>query len=212
MTRKGKLLILPPLAVGIVIFVLLVRSNRGPVRERGSERAQPVRVVSIEPQSIVPTAVAYGTVEPGRTWQAVSEVSGRIESLVCSSLGDVANLVGFEIKQGDPLRVVLIWEATAVPLTHYSVFVHLLDESGAIVGQGDGPPVGGDYPTHLWEPGELIVDEHKMVIDPDAQQGSYHLAVGWYRLEDGIRLPVRDEEGTSQPEDRVILPAVVELP
>ncbi len=128
------------------------------------------------------------------------------------SVGDVANLVGFEIKQGDPLRVVLIWEATAVPLTHYSVFVHLLDESGAIVGQGDGPPVGGDYPTHLWEPGELIVDEHKMVIDLDAQQGSHHLAVGWYQLEDGIRLPVRDEEGTPQSEDRVILPAVVELP
>ena len=128
------------------------------------------------------------------------------------SVGDVANLVGFEIKQGDPLRVVLIGEATAVPLTHYSVFVHLLDESGAIVGQGDGPPVGGDYPTRLWEPGELIVDEHKMVIDLDAQQGSYHLAIGWYRLEDGIRLPVRDEEGIPQSEDRVILPAVVELP
>lgn len=128
------------------------------------------------------------------------------------SVGDVANLVGFEIKQGDPPRVILTWEATAVPPADYSVFVHLLDEKGAIVGQGDGPPVGGDYPTHLWEPGEMVVDEHQMTVYPDAQQGSYHLAVGWYRLEDGIRLPVHDEEGTPQSEDRVILPAVVELP
>lgn len=128
------------------------------------------------------------------------------------SVGDMATLIGFEIKQGDPLRVILIWETTAVPPADYSVFVHLLDETGVIIGQGDGPPVGGDYPTHLWEPGEMIVDEHKMVIDPDAQQGNYHVAVGWYRLADGIRLPVRDEEGTSQPEDRAILPTVVELP
>jgi len=76
-----KLLILPPVLVGLVVLVLLVRSKRGPERKPGSERATPVQVVSIVPRSVVPTAIAYGTVAPGRTWQAVAEVSGQIESI-----------------------------------------------------------------------------------------------------------------------------------
>jgi len=79
-------------------------------------------------------------------------------------------------------------------------------------GRGDGPPMNGDYPPSYWERGEAIVDEHNMVVDTDAPPGEYQLAVGLYRPADGTRLPVWDAAGVPQPEDRVILPAVIELP
>ena len=81
MTLKKKLLILPPVAIGLAVLIVLVRSNRGPERETEVERARPVRVVSIELRSVIPTATAYGTIVPGRTWLAVAEVSGQVKSI-----------------------------------------------------------------------------------------------------------------------------------
>ena len=111
------------------------------------------------------------------------------------------------------LNLTLYWQATDTPSQDYTVFVHLLDESGTLCGQGDGPPVGGDYPTSFWEPGEVIIDKHHVHVDVDADAppGSYRLAVGLYRLADGTRLAVWDAAGTPQPDDRVILPAEIEF-
>jgi len=110
------------------------------------------------------------------------------------------------------VRVTLYWEATAVPAEDYTVFVHLLDGSGSLRGQGDGPPVGGDYATSLWVPGEVIADEHVVTIHADAPPGDYSLAAGLYRLADGVRLPVQDADGVSQPGDRVVLPVGLWVP
>jgi len=130
------------------------------------------------------------------------------------SVGDTAALIGYAVEPvavapGGTLPVTLYWEATATPPEDYTVFVHLLDGSGTLRGQGDGPPMSGDYPTSLWEPGETIADEHKMTIDAATPSGQYRLAVGLYHLADGVRLPVRDSGGAIQPENRVILPVEV---
>lgn len=109
------------------------------------------------------------------------------------------------------LTLTLYWRATDTSSQDYTVFVHLLDESGAPRGQGDGPPVGGDYPTSFWEPGEVITDKHRVDVDADAPPGSYRLAVGLYRLADGTRLAVWDAAGTPQPDNRVILPVEIVL-
>lgn len=126
-------------------------------------------------------------------------------------VGDVAALVGSDVNSamitpGGTLAVTLYWEAlTALP-EDYTVFVHLLDETGALRGQGDGPPMGGDYPTSLWEPGEVIADEHLVNVHADAPPGGYRLATGFYLPPDGPRLPVQDADGTPQSDDRIILP------
>jgi hypothetical protein len=109
------------------------------------------------------------------------------------------------------MNLTLYWRATDMPSQDYTVFVHLLDESGVLRGQGDGPPVGGDYPTSLWEPGEVVADEHHLDVDADAPPGSYRLAVGLYRPADGTRLAVWDAASIPQPDNRVILPVEIEL-
>ncbi len=127
------------------------------------------------------------------------------------ALGEAAALIGYAVEPaaaapGAALRVILYWQATATPAEDYTVFVHLLDEGGSLRGQGDGPPMGGDYPTTLWEPGEIIADEHLVTVHADAPAGHYRLAIGLYRPADGVRLPVRDAAGEPQPDGRAFLP------
>ena len=71
----------------------------------------------------------------------------------------------------------------------YTVFVHVRDEAGATVSQGDGPPAQGLYPTSLWQPGEIIRDERRVLLD-SLPPGRYDLVVGLYDLNSGVRLPV----------------------
>ncbi|MCX7681804.1 MAG: glycosyltransferase family 39 protein [Anaerolineae bacterium] len=82
-------------------------------------------------------------------------------------------------------RVVLCWKALASLPGDYTVFVHALDESGALISTGDGPPMQGAFPTSLWQRGDIVMDEHRLPV-PAA---NIRIAVGLYNLTDGSRLP-----------------------
>ena len=144
----------------------------------------------------------------------VASSERRVDSIpnpIRYSIGDLATVVGYQIDLEDIPRVTLYWEVVGLTADDYTVFVHLLDASGTLWGQGDGPPVNGDYPTLLWEPGELIVDEHLITVDARAPAGDYSIAVGLYQREKNVRLPVWDEAGVPQDQDRVILPFALSL-
>jgi len=88
----------------------------------------------------------------------------------------------------------------------YTVFTHLLDENGQVRGQKDNPPVRGSYPTTLWAPGEVVVDEFEIPVAADAEPGSYVIEVGMYDPVTMQRLPVLDPTGVLG--DRVLLAQV----
>jgi len=90
----------------------------------------------------------------------------------------------------EALRVTLWWEAQAPLSGNYAVFVHLLDEDGRLVGTGDGPPLGGGFPTQMWHPGDSVVDEHVVPLPPNLATGGTSLHVGWYDPVTGARLSV----------------------
>jgi hypothetical protein len=109
---------------------------------------------------------------------------------------DFAGLIslrGYDLV-ADPPGIVLYWQAKAPMSEDFTVFVHVLDAGGQIVGQMDSQPLEGNYPTSWWAPGELIVDRRSA---PVKTPGSYRLLVGWYRLSDGSRLPLADGSGSS---------------
>ncbi len=87
---------------------------------------------------------------------------------------------------GEGARVTLCWQSLAPLAGDYHVFVHLYDAAGTLVAAGDGPPMGGAFPSSLWQPGDVILDIHYL---PALVEGG-RIAVGLYRLEDGVRLPV----------------------
>ena len=94
------------------------------------------------------------------------------------------------VSPGGALEVTLYWRTQQPIQENYTVFVHLVDETGQLVAQHDAEPGLGGYPTSSWPPGELIVDRHPLQIGADAPREAYKLLVGLYRLEDGQRVPL----------------------
>jgi hypothetical protein len=116
-------------------------------------------------------------------------------------LGGQAALVGYDFPQdavmhpGDTLPITLFWQAQARMPEDYQVFVHLMGPGGRPVAQGDKSPLGGDWPTSAWEPGQTFRDDYQIEIPVDLAPGAYELRVGLYRLADFARLPVQGPEG-----------------
>jgi len=92
------------------------------------------------------------------------------------------------------LNVWLQWQA-AYPLPQdYSVFVHLLDNSGALVAQHDGQPDAGYTPTSTWTSPTPVDDRHQVVLPEELLPGEYVLLVGLYDWRSGERLPLASGE------------------
>lgn len=93
-------------------------------------------------------------------------------------------LRGFALPQGDSvwsggaLDVVFDWQVLAPAPADYSLFVHLVDEQGAVVAQADGFPQ--DRPATTYAPQEQVIDRRELRLPPDAPPGDYRLVIGWY--------------------------------
>ncbi|MDQ2694236.1 MAG: efflux RND transporter periplasmic adaptor subunit [Pseudomonadota bacterium] len=79
--KPKKWLLLLPLAVGVMILAVLVKTRSPPQQAPVTEPARTVRVIAAPVVAVVPRTVGHGTVEPGMTWEAVAEVNGRISEL-----------------------------------------------------------------------------------------------------------------------------------
>ena len=77
--RHGrKLLILLPLALGALAVAIALSTREGPRRVLPEERVTAVRILTAPTVDVMPRALGYGSVKPGRVWQAVAEVSGTV--------------------------------------------------------------------------------------------------------------------------------------
>ncbi|MBI5651606.1 MAG: glycosyltransferase family 39 protein [Chloroflexi bacterium] len=99
--------------------------------------------------------------------------------------GNVARLVGYDMLQS---RIVVYWQATAITEKSYTVFVHLVDDTGTIRAQRDQIPGAGAFPTTSWVKGEYIIDVYDLPISP----GDYKIRIGMYDALTGARVPVLD--------------------
>ncbi len=101
------------------------------------------------------------------------------------------------------LSLVVCWRPERPAASNLSVFVHLLGETpnprtGSVLwSQVDAQPLGGAYPATLWVPGVVFCDRYRIARPPDLPPGIYLLTTGWYRWEDGHRIPLH--EGPQDP-------------
>ena len=124
------------------------------------------------------------------------------------SLGDLVELVavkapGKTAVAGETIPFALTWRAVQPPGEDYVVFVHLVDKGGDLAATFDHPPAGGNYPTRLWQPGDTVIDSRLLQLPDDLSSGDYQVRVGWYRLDDLTRLPVKDDHGRPLPESAI---------
>jgi 4-amino-4-deoxy-L-arabinose transferase-like glycosyltransferase len=130
------------------------------------------------------------------------EESPSPQNQLTAAFGDSISLLGYDLdpaatRPGGVIHLRLYWQARELVSEDYAVFVHLLDKNGQLWGQHDGQPEGGFYPTSFWDEGEVIVDEHEIVLKPDMPPGEYQIVIGLYRLATGERLAVSaDSRGT----------------
>jgi len=113
-----------------------------------------------------------------------------------------------EVKAGETIEVALYWRAQKKMTEDYTVFVHVVDEEGTIWGQHDSLPVNGYYPTSFWDQDEIVKDKHAFVVSEDTPPGKYRIEVGMYRLADGQRLVIVDQDGQVL-DDKVLLSKIV---
>ncbi len=85
------------------------------------------------------------------------------------------------------LSVTLYWQALAAP-ENLVRFAQLVGPDGQLYGQQDSPPDNGQYPTPLWQPGEVVVETVTFPVAANRPPGNATLHVGLYRPTSGERL------------------------
>lgn len=92
-----------------------------------------------------------------------------------------------DVPAGGLAQIVTWWEVER-PLPDARQFIHMLDESGAVLAQEDRL----DVPGAGWQPGKMFVQLHQFTIPEGTLAGPYPLTVGLYTFTDtaGPRLPI----------------------
>ncbi|MBP6015969.1 MAG: glycosyltransferase family 39 protein [Candidatus Promineofilum sp.] len=104
---------------------------------------------------------------------------------------------------GTVAELTLYWVKRATHGDAYSVFVHVVNDGGEIVAQTDQWP--GGLPTDILDEGQVVIDRLGLNLPADLPAGRYHVHLGLYAAETGLRLPVIDSS-TDSAADYVTLP------
>jgi hypothetical protein len=126
---------------------------------------------------------------------------------------DQITLIGYDLDHrlvvpGQQVVLTLFWQSEATPGRNYKVFVHLAGDDTTRIAQHDGEPQNGAAPTSNWQPGQVIVDEHPLLIGTDAPPGAYKLIVGLYDGSTGQRLRLLNNNGHSVQADSITLSGI----
>lgn len=96
-----------------------------------------------------------------------------------------------QVAPGSTLSLLSLWEVVTPSASARKIFVHLVDAGGESLAQHDGL----DAPLQFLEPGDRIVQLHRLHIPDDAPEGIYTLRIGLYDESTGQRyLTSRGEE------------------
>jgi hypothetical protein len=116
---------------------------------------------------------------------------GRPVNETAVTFAEGIRLTGYDMGEaaaGEKLPVTLYWQGEGGVELPYTVFIHLVDEAGALVAQQDNWPVQGQWPPTCWRDGEVVVDEYELGLPEGMRPGQYTLLVGMYDADGGERL------------------------
>jgi len=146
--------------------------------------------------------VSEGERDPRQPQHLLTSTLGHLEGDQIQLLG--YSLPGFPANQ-ETLRVRLYWQAGQRLRQNYTIFVQLLDAQDQLVTSWDAQPLAGQYPTSLWQPGEIVVDEFTLPLSGELPPGNYRLVTGMYDFSTGQRLPATGADGQRWPDDMILL-------
>jgi hypothetical protein len=114
---------------------------------------------------------------------------------------------GTALRPGDPLHVVLYWQAQNHLQEDWLLGLQIIPAAGPAspvaealpVAEGLYPAAGVDYPTTRWEPGEVVRAQFDLFVPGDAALGEYL-----------VKLHLHDESGSPRMETFTLVPISVE--
>lgn len=112
-------------------------------------------------------------------------------------LGSDISLLGYRSWKltptaGEVTQIQLQWRAENAPAGRYKVFLQLLDARDQVIAQRDAEPAGEAHPTDTWAAGEVVLDNHGLLIPPGTPPGLYRRIIGLYDAETLERLKLPD--------------------
>jgi 4-amino-4-deoxy-L-arabinose transferase-like glycosyltransferase len=124
--------------------------------------------------------------------------------------GDQFFLLGYDLGDdsvpvGESLHLRLYWVALTRMSTNHTFYVHIFGQQGERIGSVDTYPGGGNYPTTLWVPGDVICEEYAIPVDREAAAPvAARVRVGVYGSSSQEYLPATDARGTPLDHNPVI--------
>jgi len=137
--------------------------------------------------------------------------AGNVHLLEGTRIGESIELLGHEMEYDSAEKAVLLvlyWAATQQLGEDYTVFTHLVDSEGTMLGQKDNQPVGGLLPTSVWRTNKVVRDKYEIPVG-EVEAGEYWVEVGMYDAGSGQRLPASGEGAL--PDGRIRLPLSVSV-
>jgi uncharacterized membrane protein len=114
--------------------------------------------------------------------------------------GERITLLGYTIGMSSSsqasrvVNILLVWRADQPIRDRYVVFVHLLDNRGNILAQGDREPANGWLRTDRWNTGDITPDQYLLELDSGVPLGDYQIIVGLYDSNTGERLKMANDQ------------------
>jgi hypothetical protein len=117
---------------------------------------------------------------------------------------DRIELVGYDLRlpgdgsvgAGQPFEITWYWRVIGKAPAGYQVFVHI-DGFGLRL-NGDHVPVGGRYPTKLWDDGDLIADTQELTVPANYPVGDYAIYAGLFSGDTRLELKSGANDGKNR--------------
>ena len=112
-------------------------------------------------------------------------------------LAEGIRLLGYRLEpasEAGQVALTLYWQGSQAVTNPYTVFVHIVDASGQMVGQHDAPPAGGALPVPLWGADVPVRDLHVAPIAAPLPPGALW-GVGMYDPATLARLDILSGDG-----------------
>ncbi len=148
-----------------------------------------------DPNRVVEGTLTSRTYEASSTWYGAvrlvryaTPVEMTVTQTANARFGEHITLENYAlsadtVQPGAVLQIRLGWRTDAPLTTRYKVFVQLLNPDGTLAAQRDSEPGGGLALTTTWTPGEVITDQHALVIPNNLAPTHYTLIIGLYNMD-----------------------------
>ena len=112
-----------------------------------------------------------------------------VGTAVGATFNNKIELLGYKLDSsprspGSVIEITTYWRSLATMSHSYIGSFHLLDNTLTMWAQSDSP-LGSDYPTVLWSPGEVITSTYKLPINPFVTAGQYRIKFSVYNYNEG---------------------------